>query len=46
MGRPTIRDYQVTFLPIQDRRDTPPGGWQIERRFYREVVTPEPVTEG
>jgi hypothetical protein len=39
MGRPTIRDYQVTFLPIQDRRDTPPGGWQIERRYYREVVT-------
>jgi protein-L-isoaspartate(D-aspartate) O-methyltransferase len=38
-GRPTIRDYRVAFLPAEDERDTPPGGWQIERRFYRELVT-------
>jgi protein-L-isoaspartate(D-aspartate) O-methyltransferase len=38
-GRPTIRDYRVTFLPVKDERNTPPGGWQIERRFYREIVT-------
>jgi protein-L-isoaspartate(D-aspartate) O-methyltransferase len=37
--RPTIRDYRVTFLPVQDERDTPPGGWRIDRRFYRELVT-------
>jgi protein-L-isoaspartate(D-aspartate) O-methyltransferase len=37
--RPTIRDYRMTFLPVHDERDTPPGGWQIERRFYRELVT-------
>jgi protein-L-isoaspartate(D-aspartate) O-methyltransferase len=38
-GRPAIRDYRVTFLPVKDERDTPPGGWRIERRFYREIVT-------
>jgi protein-L-isoaspartate(D-aspartate) O-methyltransferase len=38
-GRPTLRDYRVTLVPIQDERETPPGGWQIERRFYRELVT-------
>ena len=38
-GRATIRDYRVTFLPVKDERDTPPGGWRIERRFYRELVT-------
>ncbi len=38
-GRPTIRDYRVTFLPIQDEGTAPPEGWQIERRFYRELVT-------
>jgi protein-L-isoaspartate(D-aspartate) O-methyltransferase len=37
--RPTIRDYRVTFLPVKDERDNPPGGWRIERRFYRELVT-------
>jgi protein-L-isoaspartate(D-aspartate) O-methyltransferase len=38
-GRPAIRDYRVTFLPSKEERDTPPGGWRIERRFYRELVT-------
>jgi protein-L-isoaspartate(D-aspartate) O-methyltransferase len=37
--RPAIRAYRVTFLPVKDERDTPPGGWRIERRFYRELVT-------
>jgi hypothetical protein len=45
-SKPTIRDYQVTFLPIQDLRDTPLGGWQIERIYYREIITRKLVTEG
>jgi hypothetical protein len=40
-GRPALEDYQISFLPIDD--DGAPGGprpaWQIERRFYREVLT-------
>jgi len=41
-GRPTVGDYQVSFLPIGTECDAPPGGWQIERRFYRELVTLSP----
>jgi protein-L-isoaspartate(D-aspartate) O-methyltransferase len=38
-GRPAIDDYQVSFVPIDADGDPPPGGWQIRRRFYREVLT-------
>jgi protein-L-isoaspartate(D-aspartate) O-methyltransferase len=39
LGRPALEDYQVTFVPVQDGGDGPAGGWQIERRFYRELLT-------
>jgi protein-L-isoaspartate(D-aspartate) O-methyltransferase len=38
-GRPAIADYQVSFLPIQQDGDPPPGGWQVKRRFHRELLT-------
>jgi protein-L-isoaspartate(D-aspartate) O-methyltransferase len=37
--RPAISDYQVTFLPAGAACDLPAGGWQVERRFYRELLT-------
>jgi hypothetical protein len=42
-GRPAVGDYQVSFLPIGTECDAPAGGWQIERRFYRELVTLSPA---
>ena len=38
-GRPTMQDYQVSFVPIGREAEPPPGGWQIERRFYRQLLT-------
>jgi protein-L-isoaspartate(D-aspartate) O-methyltransferase len=38
-GRPAMQDYQVTFWPIDTHGDPPPGGWQIERRFYRQLLS-------
>jgi protein-L-isoaspartate(D-aspartate) O-methyltransferase len=38
-GRPALEDYLVTFVPVQDGGDGPPGGWKIERRFYHELLT-------
>ena len=38
-GRPTIRDYKISFVPIGQEAGPPPGGWQIERRFYRQLLT-------
>ena len=35
-GRPALEDYQISFLPVD--ADPPAGSWQIERRFYREVL--------
>jgi hypothetical protein len=35
-GRPALEDYQVSFVPVDS--DLSSGGWQIERRFYREVL--------
>ncbi len=37
-GRPALEDYQVVFVPVHDGGDGPPGSWQIERRFYRELL--------
>ena len=38
-GRPALEDYEVSFVPIDQERDPPPGGWQVERRFYRQLVS-------
>jgi hypothetical protein len=37
--RPRIGIYQLTFLPAGQECGPPPGGWLIERRCYRELVT-------
>lgn len=39
LGRPAMGDYQISFVPIDSDSYPPPGGWQIERRFYRERLT-------
>jgi hypothetical protein len=41
-SRPAIEDYEVSFVPTGQECDPPPGGWQIERRFYRELLTLRP----
>jgi protein-L-isoaspartate(D-aspartate) O-methyltransferase len=38
-GRPGMVDYRLVFLPVERECGPPPGGWVIERRFYRELVT-------
>jgi protein-L-isoaspartate(D-aspartate) O-methyltransferase len=38
-GRPALGDYQVSFVPVDADGGPPPGGWQIERRFYRQLLT-------
>jgi protein-L-isoaspartate(D-aspartate) O-methyltransferase len=46
-GRPAPGDYEVRFVPVRDAvpdaaPDAAPGpgeGWQIARRFYRELIT-------
>ncbi|HJZ25430.1 MAG TPA: hypothetical protein VJ370_04060, partial [Streptosporangiaceae bacterium] len=38
-GRPAMEDYQITFWPIDTQDDPPPAGWQIERRFYRQLLS-------
>jgi protein-L-isoaspartate(D-aspartate) O-methyltransferase len=38
-GRPAMQDYRISFLPIDQQCDPPPGGWQIERRFYRQLLS-------
>lgn len=39
MGRPAIGDYRVSFQPVEAPGDRPGHGWQVERRFYRELLT-------
>jgi hypothetical protein len=34
-----MEDYQITFWPIDTEGDPPPAGWQIERRFYRQLLS-------
>jgi hypothetical protein len=29
----------VSFLPVEAPYDLPGRGWQVERRFYRELLT-------
>jgi protein-L-isoaspartate(D-aspartate) O-methyltransferase len=38
-GRPALEDYQITFVPIDADGDLPAGGWQVRRRFYRQLLT-------
>jgi protein-L-isoaspartate(D-aspartate) O-methyltransferase len=38
-GRPAMEDYQITFWPIDTQDVPPPAGWQIERRFYRQLLS-------
>jgi hypothetical protein len=38
-GRPALEDYEVSFVAIDQGGNPPPGGWQIRRRFYRQVVS-------
>jgi protein-L-isoaspartate(D-aspartate) O-methyltransferase len=38
-GRPALEDYHISFVPADRDSDPPPGGWQIERRFYRQLLT-------
>ena len=38
-GRPALEDYQISFRPIDQEGAGPSGGWQIARRFYRELLT-------
>jgi len=38
-GRPALGDYQISFVPAGQQGDPPPGGWQIKRRFYRQLLT-------
>lgn len=38
-GRPALEDYHVSFVPIGQPGDLSAGSWQIERRFYREVMS-------
>jgi protein-L-isoaspartate(D-aspartate) O-methyltransferase len=42
LGRPGMVDYQLLFVPVEEGYRLPPGGWQIERRFYRELVSTVP----
>lgn len=37
-GRPTLGDYQVAFVPIEEDASVPPGGWAPDRRFFRQLV--------
>lgn len=37
-GRPTFRDYQISFVPIGEDVAAPGGGWTIDRRYFRELV--------
>ena len=38
-GRPALGDYQVWFVPAGAGGGPPAGGWQIERQFYRQLLT-------
>jgi len=33
-----MEDYRITFWPVGGENDPPPGGWQIQRRFYRQLL--------
>jgi protein-L-isoaspartate(D-aspartate) O-methyltransferase len=39
IGRPMASDFRLSFRPAGQSGVRPPGGWVIERRFYRELVT-------
>jgi protein-L-isoaspartate(D-aspartate) O-methyltransferase len=39
IGRPMASDFLLSFQPAGVSSARPPGGWVIERRFYRELAT-------
>jgi protein-L-isoaspartate(D-aspartate) O-methyltransferase len=38
IGRPTLGDYRVAFVPIQEGRPAPPTGWALDRPSFRELL--------
>jgi len=39
LGRPGMVDYRLMFVPVEEESRLPAGGWQVRRRFYRELAT-------
>ena len=38
IGRPTLGDYRVVFVPIQEDHPPPPTGWALDRPSFRELL--------
>lgn len=38
IGRPTLGDYRVAFVPIEEGRPPPPTGWALDRPSFRELL--------
>jgi hypothetical protein len=38
IGRPTLGDYRVAFVPIEAGRPPPPTGWALDRPSFRELL--------
>jgi protein-L-isoaspartate(D-aspartate) O-methyltransferase len=38
IGRPTLGDYRVAFVPIQEGRPAPATGWALDRPSFRELL--------
>jgi len=38
LGRPTLGDYRVAFVPIEEGRPPPPTGWALDRPSFRELL--------
>jgi hypothetical protein len=37
-GRPSVQDHKVAFVPIGEDAAPLPGGWVLDRRFFRELI--------
>jgi protein-L-isoaspartate(D-aspartate) O-methyltransferase len=38
IGRPTLGDYRVAFVPLEAGRPPPPAGWALDRPSFRELL--------
>jgi protein-L-isoaspartate(D-aspartate) O-methyltransferase len=38
IGRPTLGDYRVAFVPLGEGRPPPPAGWVLDRPSFRELL--------
>ncbi|HEX5876877.1 MAG TPA: hypothetical protein VF468_00875, partial [Actinomycetota bacterium] len=38
IGRPTLGDYRVALVPINEGRPAPPTGWALDRPSFRELL--------